>query len=152
MPKRKWQHFFASVYAMSFVYGSSLAALRFMLGTQLPMLQLIRATSGTNKHREQSSEPYMSPAQASDFLVKQELLPVTNYLPDIEKIKKNGNPVIIAVSEWSLKRKTWYAAVAQILAAQLGCELVTFPGHHGSFMDKPEEWASVLRNVLHKCA
>ena len=43
-----------------------------------------------------------------------------------------------------------YAQVAQILAEQLGCELAAFPGHHGSFMDRPEEWAAALRSVLHK--
>jgi pimeloyl-ACP methyl ester carboxylesterase len=39
---------------------------------------------------------------------------------------------------------------AQMLAEQLGCELVTFPGHHGSFMDMLVEWAATLRGVLHK--
>jgi hypothetical protein len=28
--------------------------------------------------------------------------------------------------------------------------LVTFPGHHGSYMDMPEEWAATLRSILHK--
>jgi hypothetical protein len=27
---------------------------------------------------------------------------------------------------------------------------VTFPGHHGSFIDMPDEFAATLRNVLHK--
>jgi hypothetical protein len=40
--------------------------------------------------------------------------------------------------------------VAQNLAEQLGCELVIFPGHHGSFMDMPQEWAVTLRETLHK--
>ena len=39
-----------------------------------------------------------------------------------------------------------------IMAEQLGSELVTFPGHHGSYMDAPEKWAAVLRRVLHKAA
>jgi L-ascorbate metabolism protein UlaG (beta-lactamase superfamily) len=58
----------------------------------------------------------------------------------------------MAVGEWGLKRKAWYARAAQILAEQLGCELVVFPGHHGSFMDMPEEWAAALRSLLHRCA
>ena len=82
--------------------------------------------------------------------MKQELLPVTNYLPDVELIKQNGVRVFIAVGTWALERKTWYVQAAHILAEQLGCELVTFPGHHGSFMDMPEEWATTLRSVLHK--
>ena len=82
--------------------------------------------------------------------MKQELLPVTNYLPDIEMIKKNGVRVFMAVGTWALERKTWHAQADQILAEQLGCELVTFPGHHGSFMDMPVEWVARLRSVLHK--
>jgi pimeloyl-ACP methyl ester carboxylesterase len=147
---KKWQRFFASVYVKAFRFGSSLAALRFMLGVELPVRQLIKATRDVNIHREQSSERYISSKDATDFLVKQELLPVTNYLPDFERIKKNEVRVFIAVGTWSLERKTWYAQAAQILVEQFGCELVTFPGHHGSFMDMPEEWAATLRSVLHK--
>ena len=146
----KWQRFFAKVYLTSFRYGSSLAALRFMLGAQLPVRQLIKATEDVNIHRKQSSESYISSRDASEILVKQELLPVTNYLPDVELIKKNGVKVFMAIGTWALERKTWYAQADQILAEQLGCELVTFPGHHGSFMDMPVEWAATLRSVLHK--
>ncbi len=147
---RKWQRFFAKVYLTAFRFGSSLAALRFMLGVQLPVRKLIKATSDVNTHREQSSERYISSKDATDFLVKQELLPVTNYQPDVELIKKNGVKVFIAIGTWALEKKTWYAQADQILAKQLGCELVTFPGHHGSFMDMPIEWAATLRIVLHK--
>ena len=145
---KKWQRFFASVYSTAFNLGPSLAALRFMLGVNLPVGQLIKATKGVNAHREQSSEPYISSRDATEFLVKQELLPVTNYLPDVERIKQNGVKVFIAVGKWGLDRQAWYVQAAQILAKQLGCELVTFPGHHGSFMDMPVEWAAALRGIL----
>jgi len=147
---RKWQRFFASVYLTAFRFGSSLAALRFMLGVELPVRQLIKATREVNIHREQSSVRYISSKDAADFLVKQELLPVTNYLPDVERIKQNGVRVFIAIGTWAQERKTWYAQAAHMLAEQLGCELVTFPGHHGSYMDMPDEWAATLRSVLHK--
>jgi len=147
---KKLQRFFAGVYLMAFRYGSSLAALRFFLGVQLPVRELIKATREPNIHREQSKEPYISSQDATAFLVKQELLPVTNYLPDVEGIKKNRVRVFVAVGQWALNKKTWYAQAAQILAEQLCCELVTFPGHHGSYLDMPEEFAAALRNVLHK--
>ncbi|MCI0396710.1 MAG: alpha/beta hydrolase [Chloroflexi bacterium] len=146
----KWQRFFASVYLTAFRFGSTLGALRFLLGAKLPVGQMIKATREVNIHREQSSEPYIGAKDAVDVLIKQELLPVANYLPDIERIKQNGVRVFIAVSKWGLDRKTWYAQVAQILAEKLGCELVTFPGHHGSFLDMPDEFAATLRTVLHK--
>jgi pimeloyl-ACP methyl ester carboxylesterase len=147
---KKWQRFFAKVYLSGFRLGSNLAALRFMLGVQLPVRKLINATSEINKHRKQSRERYISNKDATEFLVKQELLPVTNYMPDVELIKKNGVKVFIAIGTWALEKKTWYAQADQILAQQLGCEVVTFPGHHGSFMDMPNKWANALRSVLHK--
>jgi pimeloyl-ACP methyl ester carboxylesterase len=148
----KWQRFFAGVYLTGFRFGSSLAALQFMLGVDLPVRQLIKATAPANDHRKQSSEPYLSDKVATEVLVKIELLPITNYLPDVEQIKQNGVKVFLAVGEWGLKRQAWYVRAAQILAGQLGCELVTFPGHHGSFMDMPGQWAAVLREVLHRAA
>ena len=147
---RKWQRFFAGVYLTAFRFGPSLAALQFMLGVKLPLGQLIKATGPSNAHRKESRQPYLSDRIAEEVLVKLELLPVTNYLPDVEQIKHHGVKVYLAVGEWGLKRKAWYVRAAQILAEQLGCELVTFPGHHGSFMDMPDEWAATLRSVLHK--
>lgn len=146
----KWQRFFAGVYLTAFRFGPAWAALQFMLGVGLPVGELIKATKGINAHRAESGERYISDQDATEILVKHELLPVTNYLPDIGLIKKNGVKVFMAVGEWGLARKKWYVEVAQILAEKLGCELVTFPGHHGSFMDMPDEFAATLRDVLHR--
>ena len=145
----KWQCFFAAVYLTAFRFGPSLAALRFMLGVQLPVGQLIKATQEVNRHMKESREPYQSPKVATEVLTKLELLPVTNYLPDIERIKQNGVQTFIAVGEWGVGKNAWYIRAARILAQRLDCELVTFPGHHGSFMDQPEEFAAALRDVLH---
>ena len=149
---RKWQGFFANVYATGFRFGTSVAALRFMLGVQLPVRQMIRATKEVNGHRKESTEPYLSDRQAADVLVKLELLPVTNYLPDLGAIRRGEATSFIGVSEYGLARNAWYAQVAQILASRLDCELVTFPGHHGSFMDTPDEFSAVLRDVMHRAA
>jgi pimeloyl-ACP methyl ester carboxylesterase len=149
---KKWQRFFARVYLTAFLFGSSLAALRFILGIQVPVRRLIMAGKEVNRHRKQSSEHYISAKDAIDILLKQELLGVTNYLPDVELIKTNRVRVFVGVGEWAKRRQTWFAQTAQILAEQLDCELVTFPGHHASFMDMPVEWAATLRRVLRKAA
>jgi pimeloyl-ACP methyl ester carboxylesterase len=145
---QKWQRFFAKVYMTAFRFGSSLAVLRFMLGVQLPVLQMINASRPVNQHRKQSVQRYLSDRQANDALVKLELLPITNYMPDIDAIKHNNVRTFIGVSQYGLKRKAWYAQVAQILAESLDSEMVTFPGHHGAFLDMPEEFATTLRNLL----
>lgn len=148
----KWQRFFAAVYLTAFRLGTSLAAVRFMLGAHLPVVKLIKATGGINAHRAESTVAYQSDSDATEVLVKLELLPVTNYLPDVEKIKRDGVTMFVAVGQWALSKDTWYAQGARILATDLGCDFVTFPGHHGSFMDMPEEWAAALRDVLHRAA
>jgi pimeloyl-ACP methyl ester carboxylesterase len=149
---RKWQRFFAEVYVTGCRFGASVAELRFMLGVQLPVWQMIKATREVNQHRKRSSEPYLSSRQAADVLVKLELLPVTNYLPDFDAIKHGEATSFVGVSEYGLTRSAWYAQVAQVLASQLDCELVTFPGHHGSFMDASDEFSAVLRDVMHRAA
>jgi pimeloyl-ACP methyl ester carboxylesterase len=145
---RKWQRFFAKVYLTAFRFGSSLAVLRFMLGVQLPLLRMIKASGPVNQHRRQSAPSYLSDKQANEVLVKLELLPVTNYVPDIEAIKRNNIKTLIGVSEYGLKRNAWYAQVANILAKSLDADTVTFPGHHGSFLDLPAEFAARLRELL----
>ena len=145
---RRWQRFFANVYATAFRFGTWAAALRFMLGVQLPLGKLIRATAPVNRHRRHSAVPYVSDRQAADVLIRHELLPVTNYLPDVTEIKRNNVKDFVAVSEYGLSRRAWYAQVAQILAQRLGCALITFPGHHGSFMDMPDQFSAALRATL----
>jgi len=154
-PKAKnWQGCFASVYQTAFGFGSAIAATRFFFGIEVPALQLIKTQSkmlkDSQSRRAQSDQHRIASKDATDFLIRQELLPVTNYLPDIEKIKQNRVKVFIAVGEWSLGKNIWLAQVAKILAEKLDCELVPFPGHHGSFMDLPTEFAAALRSVLHK--
>lgn len=149
-PKAKqWQRFYASVYLTAFEFGSTLAMLRFLFGTGLPVRQMITARGETSSSKK-SQEPRIGPQVTTDFLVKQELLPVTNYLPDVEMIKKNGVRVFMVGGKMSLDKKRWYVETAQILAERLSCEMVTFPGHHGSYVDMPNEWAATLRSVLHK--
>lgn len=151
---RKWQRRFASAYLTAFRFGSYVAATQFMFGVRIPMLKIAQAQRRSNEYtrsrREQSGGQRLSVKVGVEFLVKGELLPVTNYLPDVELIKQNGVRIFLGVSEWGLARKVWYVRAAQMLAEQLGCELVTFPGHHGSYEDMPQEWSATLRRLLHQ--
>lgn len=151
---RKWQRFFASVYWTAFRFGTAVAGLRFIFGLQVPILALVKghnqAAAYAKSHREHNDEPRISQNDTSDNLIKLELLPVTNYLPGIETIKNNGVKVFLAVGEWGRKRETWLAQTSRIMAEKLDCELVTFPGHHSSHTDRPDEWAATLRSILHK--
>jgi hypothetical protein len=122
----------------------------FGLGLDHSFRQAIKAHKAMRRYREKSGNHYLNRKVTIDFFLHQELLPVTNYLSDIETIKKNRVRVFMAAGKRSLEKKRFYAQTAQILAKKLGCELVAFPGHHGSFIDMPGEFAATLRSVLHK--
>jgi pimeloyl-ACP methyl ester carboxylesterase len=81
-----------------------------------------------------------------EFFVKQEMLPLSGYKPDVAMIRGNGVKVALGVGE--LSRDKSYGRTAPILAEQLGCPLVVFPGHHVSYVSMAEEWVPVLRRAL----
>jgi pimeloyl-ACP methyl ester carboxylesterase len=151
---RKWQRFFARVYFTAFRFGLTLAMLRFAFGIGLfldfSFREALKATRAARKAREKSQEHFLDQKVVTDFFLKQELLPVTNYLPDVEMIKENGVKVCMAAGKRSLDKKRFYAQTAQILAERLGCQIATFPGHHASFVDMPDEFVATLRSVLRK--
>ncbi|MGN8646751.1 alpha/beta fold hydrolase [Gracilibacillus sp. HCP3S3_G5_1] len=152
---KKWKRFFASIYKTGCgIGGPNLAALRFIMGIGEPVKKLSKAHKQADEYakgqRIEPDRPRISNADAVNVLIKNELLPVTNYLPDTDRIKENGVSMFIGVGNWAFNKKTWLAKAAWILADRLDCEIVIFPGHHGSFMDMPKEWSSVLRDVLQR--
>jgi pimeloyl-ACP methyl ester carboxylesterase len=148
----KWQKFFQNVYSSSLTWGSTIAMLKFTfgIGVDFQFSKVYKAVKAARKAVEKSSQPYIDRKILTKFFLEQELLPVTNYLPDIEAIKRNRVRVFMAAGKRSLEKKRFYAETAQILAKQLGCEMVVFPGHHGSFFDMPSQWAQTLRDTLSK--
>ena len=148
---REWQRFFASVYWTAFRFGTPLAMFRFVFGVGLPIRQMIASSSRISK-TARGNRPDLDPRpeETGEFFTKQELLPVTNYVPDIALIKKNGVKVFMAAGNMSLEKRRFYAETAPILANLLDCEMVVFPGHHVSYLDMPEAWATVLRHILQK--
>lgn len=56
-------------------------------------------------YRKESSERCISSEDASRFWAEQQLLPTTNYLPGIERIKQNGVRVFMAAGKTSLDKK-----------------------------------------------
>jgi pimeloyl-ACP methyl ester carboxylesterase len=144
----KWHRFFAWVYRTSFSLGPSWAALFFMLGSQLPVRGLISASRFVNQHQKDSPVPYLDARKSAEVLTRMELVPVTDYRPDVSTLLKHQAQVVIGIGEWALQRNTWYAQANQILAERLGAKPVIFPGHHGSFMDMPDEWSALLDEIL----
>ena len=83
-----------------------------------------------------------------DFFVKYEMLPFSNYKPDLNVIKQNGITVFMAAGKMTLDKKKFYGETAPIIAKMMGCKMVVFPGNHLSYMDRLQEWAATLRGIL----
>lgn len=76
------------------------------------------------------------------FLIRHELIPSVNYQPDTDRIKQNGVKIVMAAGQMTQAKGKYYGRTVPILAEKLGCEMVTLPGHHLSFFDMPNEWAT----------
>jgi pimeloyl-ACP methyl ester carboxylesterase len=137
---KKRLRFFAGLYRTVFRFGANVAMFRFSLSTAIPR----RAYSKVPKDFS------IRMGQNYDFFVEHEMLSFVNYKPDVEMIKKNGVKVFMAAGKITLDKELYYGRTAPILANMLGCEMVTFPGHHISYFDMPEEWSATLRSILHK--
>ncbi len=155
-PKQhKWHRFFASCYKMAYGLGPTMAVTKFMFGAQLPVIPMAKAQRKAGAYAaaqrgETADAPRLDVNVGIAFLARQELLPVTNYLPDAEMIREHGVPVFVGAGQWGIDRKTWYADTSRILAERLGGEMVVFPGHHGAYMDETEAFVRVLRGILDK--
>jgi hypothetical protein len=121
----------------------------FGIGIDFSFGRALKAHKAARKVRLERGDKYLTQKAVTKYFLKQELLPVTNYLPDIELMKKSKVKIFMAAGKRSLEKKRFYAQTAQVLAEKLGCELVVFPGHHGSFIDMPNEFAATLRRVIH---
>ncbi|MFO8192862.1 MAG: alpha/beta hydrolase [Bacillota bacterium] len=150
----KWKDFFATCYKLAVEKGASAGAKRFFFGAELPAYALLWATIKLRvfmqKERLDDEPPRISREDATDVLLLNELLSVTWYEPDFEKAKTGGAKLFFGCSQYGLKRNAWYAVAAQIMAEKLTSEMIEFPGHHGSHMDRPVEWAKVIRAIAHK--
>jgi pimeloyl-ACP methyl ester carboxylesterase len=150
----KWTAFFQRVYETWRRFGRAAAMLRFALGigVDFSFLAAARAVRTANRARSRSRQSYINRRTVIDYFLGRELLPVTSYVPDFAALAQSRGKLFMAAGRKSLEKKRFYAEVAPILAEMIECEFVLFPGHHGSFVDMPEAWATALRDVLHKAS
>jgi len=135
---KKWQRFFAGIYWMAYAFGPNIAMFRFSFALGIPWRTFRDVPDDFAKRNGQNQA----------FFIEQEMLSFAKYCPDTTAIKQNRVKIFLAVGQYTLDKKLFYGRPAAILAEQLGCALVTFPGHHLSYFDQPEEWAATLSELL----
>jgi len=151
---KKWKAFFQDCYDLARSKGSSRGAIKFYFGTELPAVRLMLDTLKVYRYMKQDKSKYnlkrIPSSAATDYLLFNELLPVTGFLPDFNALKNSRVKLFIGCGEYGIKRNTWYYRTSKIMAEKLSCEFVTFPGHHGEYMGKFKPWARVVRETVQK--
>ncbi len=77
-----------------------------------------------------------------EFFLAHYLRAVTDYQPDIDALLTASSRVVAAVGEASAGQVAHRGGVG--LAKLLGAEVVVFPGDHGGFSTRPDEFAVTL--------
>lgn len=142
-----FQRRIAEIYRTAWTEGSTQAFLDFLLLTQLPF--------NAGKPFTQAEIDAIRPnADAlpgfdfADFYVKYQMLPLTNYAPDLAAIAENGVKVALGAGELSLDLP--FGRTSRRIADELRVPFTTFPGHHGSHTDPTtaNAWLVALREAL----
>ncbi|HEX6501313.1 MAG TPA: alpha/beta hydrolase [Micromonosporaceae bacterium] len=95
----------------------------------------------------QPSGEEMARARAtSDQFLAHLIRPTTRYRPDIEALRAASTRIVVAGGVTSKGQLANRSAAA--LADRLGTPMVEFPGGHAGFMEHPEQFGRVLREVL----
>jgi hypothetical protein len=87
----RWQRLFAGVYSTAFRFGATLAMMRFALGIGIDFSfrGALKAMRAARQARERAGERYLPRSIVTNHFLRQELPPITNYLPDVEAIRTN---------------------------------------------------------------
>lgn len=139
----KWVQFFQTCRQRAYkLGGSSVSAMQFLLGIEVPVIKMIIAQIKVGKYlkNEPSELEVKSIPQkvSTDYLIKQELVPITTYNPNIEALREDKDKIIVACGTYAQSRNTWLYKTAKHLSEKINCEFVVFSGRHASFMDDIE--------------
>ena len=80
------------------------------------------------------------------FFLAHYLVPITSFVPDIERLKGGATQVMVGLGVDSEGQETWDTSTA--LAKRLGVSPVMFPGDHVGMATQPDAFAARLREVL----
>ena len=81
-----------------------------------------------------------------DYFLGSELMSLSYYRPDLERIKRNN--IRLTVTKGLLSRDAYYARTADVISEQVGCPLQVMPGNHIAVETDPGSFAAELRPLL----
>jgi pimeloyl-ACP methyl ester carboxylesterase len=83
-----------------------------------------------------------------DYVFRHHVMPMVDFMPDLAAIRAAGTPTAVAVGDGSLAGDYRQVRISRAMADELGCALVTFPGHHHAYEDRPDEFARSLAETI----
>jgi pimeloyl-ACP methyl ester carboxylesterase len=139
----------AQIYLDGWTEGAKWALLEFLAFTKLPANNGQPFTDAEIAQLRPNIDT-IPLLDVATFYVPYQMLPLTNYLPNVAAIRQNGVMVVMGAGEISLDKP--FGRTAKALAEQFGSPFVTFPGHHASYLDPStvDAWAASLRDALHQ--
>jgi pimeloyl-ACP methyl ester carboxylesterase len=81
-----------------------------------------------------------------EHFMAHEFLSISRYVPDFNRLRRGGVPVMTAVGRAS--GDAFYVLTARAMAEQLGCPFVEMSGNHVAFASQPGIFAAELRDIL----
>ncbi|SEN94187.1 alpha/beta fold hydrolase [Paenibacillus sp. OV219] len=119
----RWLKFFDDCYQLAVSKDSGKVATKFGMGvmgrkTIAPLLSDIRLKIYLLKEPKQAGETRLPQKLADDIFIKQELIQVTSYIPDLEALREHKDKLIFASGDWTVKNKVWFAEVAKKLSQE----------------------------------
>jgi pimeloyl-ACP methyl ester carboxylesterase len=85
-----------------------------------------------------------------DFVIRWHIAPMIEFMPDLAAIREAGIRTVIGAGEGSMSGDYFYVRVARAMADALGGSMVTFPGHHHAYEDRPDAFAWSLAETIGK--
>jgi hypothetical protein len=95
---------------------------------------------------EPSPEQVARMRAASEVFLAHLIRPTTRYRPEIGALQAASTRIVVAAGATSAGQLANRSATA--LADRLGTPVVEFPGDHGGFLARPEQFGRVLDQVL----
>jgi pimeloyl-ACP methyl ester carboxylesterase len=83
-----------------------------------------------------------------DFVIRWHIAPMIEFMPDLAAIREAGIRTVIGAGEGSMSGDYFYVRVARAMADALGGPMVTFPGHHHAYEDRPDAFAWSLAETI----
>jgi pimeloyl-ACP methyl ester carboxylesterase len=111
-----------------------------------PALMAFMSAASRAKDEPRSPEHMHRIAGNWERFLRDEMRAVAEYIPDVDKLRENKVPLVIAGGEGS--RSRYYYRSAEALATLLGVEFVEFPGHHMAYLDEPPSFVTRLQAIL----